>query len=140
MSGAVTILNSSSLTMAIVFCLYIALLWFVSRHCRGFWSDAEGITADEFASVLSLGLWIYVGMTMALSGANITATQVDFFEVLTYLPLATVAKQAIARFGFPGKRNKRTGYYGGGGYEDQYGEPYEDETNYERPPRPSDQP
>lgn len=117
--------------MTAVFIVYGVVIFWMNRHTKTFWNDAEGLTIDEFASVVALPLWLYVGIGLALSGPSITETQVDYFEVLTWLPLATVAKRAIERFGFPGKRGtppQSNGWGGGFGGMDYGG-------YSERPPR-----
>lgn len=127
LSGAVSLCQFPPFMLGLVFALYLSGIYWLTRRCRGFWNDSEGLTIDELASLLSLGLWIYVGINLALLGDKITEVQVDFFEVLTWLPLATVAKQVVSRFGLPGKRghnsNQGGGYYdpyGGGGYAPPY--------------------
>lgn len=97
-------ISLDAILMTGVFVVYGAVIFWMNRHTKTFWNDAEGLTIDEFASVVALPLWLYVGIGLALAGPAISETQVDYFEVLTWLPLATVAKRAIERFGFPGKR------------------------------------
>lgn len=126
--ASIDLLTSPSTVMALVFAIYFAGVYWLTHNCRGFWNDEEGWSMDELASILSLGLWIYVGINLALAGSAITEQQVDFFEVLTYLPLATVAKQAIMRFGWPSRRRSMGGM--GGGY-DPYG--YSDVYNQPQP-------
>jgi hypothetical protein len=67
---------------------------------RGFWNDLDGLTIDEFAALLVLPLFLFVGVKMAIAD-DISSTQVDFFTVLTYPILAVVARKAVERFGFP---------------------------------------
>jgi len=67
---------------------------------KGFWNDPNGLTIDEFAALLVLPLFLFVGVKLALAN-DITSTQVDFFTVLTYPILAVVARQAVEKFGFP---------------------------------------
>jgi len=67
---------------------------------RGFWNDPDGLTIDEFAALLVLPLFLFVGVKMAIAD-DISSTQVDFFTVLTYPILAVVARKAVERFGFP---------------------------------------
>lgn len=73
---------------------------------RGFWNDVDGLTIDEFAALLVLPLFLFVGVRMAIA-EDISSTQVDFFTVLTYPILGVVARKAVERFGFPviGRRN-----------------------------------
>ena len=68
---------------------------------KGFWNDPNGLTIDEFAALLVLPLFLFVGVKLAMAGQEITSVQVDFFTVLTYPILAVVARQAVERFGFP---------------------------------------
>lgn len=72
---------------------------------RGFWNDPEGLTIDEFAALMILPLFLFVGVKLALAD-DITSTQVDFFTVLTYPILAVVARQAVEKFGFPVTGNR----------------------------------
>lgn len=74
---------------------------------KGFWNDPGGLTIDEFAALLVLPLFLFVGIKLAI-GYDITSTQVDFFTVLTYPILAVVARQAVERFGFPNLRGRST--------------------------------
>lgn len=126
-------LNPSLLTMSLVFVVYFVGVHWMTHNCKGFWNDADGISMDEFASLISIGLWIYVGITLALSGSAITESQVNFFEVLTYLPLATVAKQAIMRIGWPSRRRRGYDPYDGGGFDPTYYPP----QNSSSPPQES---
>jgi len=73
---------------------------------RGFWNDPNGLTIDEFAALLVLPLFLFVGVKLAMA-KDISSTQVDFFTVLTYPILAVVARQAVERIGWPslGKRS-----------------------------------
>lgn len=73
---------------------------------RGFWNDPNGLTIDEFAALMVLPLFLYVGVKLAMA-EDISSTQVDFFTVLTYPILAVVARQAVERIGWPsfGKRS-----------------------------------
>jgi len=73
---------------------------------RGFWNDPNGLTIDEFAALLILPLFLFVGVKLAMA-KDISSTQVDFFTVLTYPILAVVARQAVERIGWPslGKRS-----------------------------------
>lgn len=73
---------------------------------RGFWNDPDGFTIDEFAALTVLPLFLFVGVKLALA-KDISTTQVDFFQVLTYPILAVVARRAIERFGFPGFGRKK---------------------------------
>lgn len=73
---------------------------------RGFWNDQNGLTIDEFAALLVLPLFLFVGVKLAMA-KDISSTQVDFFTVLTYPILAVVARQAVERFGFPGFRKRK---------------------------------
>ena len=61
---------------------------------RGFWNDPNGLTIDEFAALLVLPLFLFVGVKLAMA-KDISSTQVDFFTVLTYPILAVVARQAV---------------------------------------------
>lgn len=90
---------------------------------RGFWNDEHGLTIDEFAALLVLPLFLFVGIKLALAD-DISSTQVDFFTVLTYPILAVVARQAVERFGFPnlGKHKSAKGgsdTYGSTDYRDE---------------------
>ncbi|WP_422448566.1 hypothetical protein [Thermoanaerobacterium sp. DL9XJH110] len=67
---------------------------------RGFWNDPNGLTIDEFAALLVLPLFLFVGVKLAMA-KDISSTQVDFFTVLTYPILAVVARQAVERIGWP---------------------------------------
>lgn len=93
---------------------------------RGFWNDPEGLTIDEFAAILVLPLFLFVGVKLAMAD-DITSTQVDFFTVLTYPILAVVARQAVERFGFPlvGRKGKMSQVSNEGGtyYEDSREQP-----------------
>ncbi len=81
---------------------------------KGFWNDEHGLTIDEFAALLVLPLFLFVGVKLALA-KDISPTQVDFFTVLTYPILAVVARQAVERFGFPGiGQRKGVGEIGAG--------------------------
>lgn len=73
---------------------------------RGFWNDPDGLTIDEFAALLVLPLFLFVGVKMAIAD-DISSTQVDFFTVLTYPILAVVARKAVERFGFPTFRGQQ---------------------------------
>lgn len=98
---------------------------------KGFWNDPGGLTIDEFAALLVLPLFIFVGVKLAMAGQEITSVQVDFFTVLTYPILAVVARQAVERFGFPVIGRKQTTQplvnytteEGGGTYADHRNEP-----------------
>jgi len=74
---------------------------------KGFWNDPDGLSIEEFAAILVLPLFLFVGIKLAMT-ADITGTQVDFFTVLTYPILAVVARKAVERFGIPslGKRQQ----------------------------------
>jgi hypothetical protein len=86
---------------------------------KGFWNDPDGLSIEEFAAILVLPLFLFVGIKLAMT-ADITGTQVDFFTVLTYPILAVVARKAVERVGFPvlGKRQQAvavdTDNYGAG--------------------------
>lgn len=67
---------------------------------RGFWNDGDGITIPDIASIITIILYLFVGIKLAIS-KNLTANQVDFFSILSYPILAIIAKQAIERVGFP---------------------------------------
>ena len=85
---------------------------------KGFWNDPEGLTIDEFAALLILPLFLFVGVKLAMSD-NISSTQVDFFTVLTYPILAVVARQAVEKFGFPSKKAQSHADYTGGDTNEQ---------------------
>lgn len=76
------------------------------KGIKGFWNDSKGLTIDEFAALLILPLFLFVGVKLAMA-KDISSTQVDFFTVLTYPILAVVARQAVERIGWPslGKRS-----------------------------------
>ena len=96
--------------------LWLGVWWVMSL--KGFWNDPGGLTIDEFAALLVLPLFLFVGVKLALAGEEITSVQVDFFTVLTYPILAVVARQAVERFGFPvigRKQTYSTGYTEEGG-------------------------
>jgi hypothetical protein len=78
---------------------------------RGFWNDPDGLTIDEFAALMVLPLFLFTGVKLALA-KDITATQVDFFTVLTYPILAVVARRAVENFGWPllGRKGIAQGY------------------------------
>jgi hypothetical protein len=67
---------------------------------KGFWNDRDGITISDIASIITILLYLFVGIKLAIS-KNLTANQVDFFSILSYPILAIIAKQAIERVGFP---------------------------------------
>jgi len=124
------IVSRDAVLLSGIFAGFLFLICWLNRHGRTFFNDSEGLTIDEFAAVSALPLWIYVGISMALSGPNITEVEVDFFEVLSWVPVATIAKQAVAKFGFPGKRGTPPSSPSwGGGYGMDYG------GGYDRPPR-----
>lgn len=76
---------------------------------KGFWNDEHGLTIDEFAALLVLPLFLFVGVKLALA-KDISPTQVDFYPIL-----AVVARQAVERFGFPGiGQRKGVGEIGAG--------------------------
>lgn len=129
-------ISKDALLMTVVFCVYGAVIFWMNRRTKTFWNDAEGLTIDEFASVVALPLWLYVGIRLALAGATISATQVDYFEVLTWIPLATVAKRAVERFGFPGKRGTppSTPSWGGGYGGEMFGGGYQQGLPQGQPP------
>lgn len=77
---------------------------------KGFWNDENGLTIDEFAALLVIPLFLFVGVKLAMAD-EISSTQVDFFTVLTYPILAVVARQAVERFGFPGRKGKHNDQY-----------------------------
>jgi len=98
-------------------------------YMKGFWNDPNGLTIDEFAALLVLPLFLFVGVKLAMAGQEITSVQVDFFTVLTYPILAVVARQAVERFGFPviGRKQAQPVSYTteeGGNYEDNGNQPY----------------
>jgi hypothetical protein len=66
---------------------------------KGFWNEDRGLTIDEFAALLVLPLFLFVGVRLAMA-TDISSTQVDFFTVFTYPILAVVARQVVERFGF----------------------------------------
>lgn len=107
------IVSRDAVLLSGIFAGFLFLICWLNRHGRTFFNDSEGLTIDEFAAVSALPLWIYVGISMALNGPNITEVEVDFFEVLSWVPVATIAKQAVARIGFPGKRGSKLPDYGG---------------------------
>ena len=123
--------SREAVLLSAIFGAFVLLICWLNRHGRTLFNDSEGLTVDEFAAVAALPLWIYVGISMALRGAAITATEVDFFEVLSWVPIATIAKQAVSRFGFPGKRGTppSSPSWGGGFGGMDYG------GYQERPPR-----
>jgi hypothetical protein len=90
---------------------------------RGFWNDPDGITIEDLAVLASLGLYVFVGVKIALAG-DVSTNQVDFFAVLGYPIIAAIAKKAIERIGWPtlGRRGQALpqqppAYYNGyGGY------------------------
>lgn len=100
---------------------------------RGFWNDPDGLSIEEFAALLVLPLFLFVGIKLALD-EDITGTQVDFFTVLTYPILAVVARKAVERFGIPTLGRKSTGMavetpYAQEPYEQEPLEPMEGEDN-----------
>ncbi len=125
------VVSREAILLSGIFAGFLFLLCWLNRNGRTFFNDSEGLTIDEFAAVSALPLWIYVGISMALNGPNITEVEVDFFEVLSWVPVATIAKQAVARFGFPGKRGSKAPDYGGYG---GYGGGYEGEDYAQQPP------
>ena len=89
---------------------------------RGFWNDPDGITIEDLAVLASLGLYVFVGVKIALAG-DVSTNQVDFFAVLGYPIIAAIAKKAIERIGWPtlGRRGQTAPYqspypYDGYGY------------------------
>lgn len=72
---------------------------------KGFWNDGDGITISDIASIITILLYLFVGVKLAIS-KNLTANQVDFFSILSYPILAIIAKQAIERVGFPSLRRQ----------------------------------
>lgn len=75
---------------------------------RGFWNDPDGLSIEEFAALLVLPLFLFVGVKLAIA-EDISSTQVDFFTVLTYPILAVVARKAVERFGIPTLGRKSAG-------------------------------
>jgi hypothetical protein len=67
---------------------------------KGFWNDRDGITISDIASIITIILYLFVGIKLAIS-KDLTVNQVDFFSILSYPILAIIAKQAIERVGFP---------------------------------------
>ena len=75
---------------------------------KGFWNDSDGLSIEEFAALLVLPLFLFVGIKLA-TAEDISSTQVDFFTVLTYPILAVVARKAVERFGIPTLGRKSVG-------------------------------
>lgn len=97
---------------------------------RAFWSDPEGLTIEDVAVLAALGLYVFVGVKIALGG-DISGNQVDFFTVLGYPIIAAIARRAIERIGWPalGRRQVRSSrpQYPAYGYSDATEYPTVDE-------------
>lgn len=91
---------------------------------RGFWNDPDGLTIEDLAVLASLGLYVFVGVKIALAG-DISTNQVDFFTVLGYPIIAAIAKRAIERIGWPtlGRRGQVSPYQPPHPYDGYYSPP-----------------
>jgi len=72
-------------------------------NIRSFLNDSDGLTIAEFTIIVTLPLYLFVGVKYAIA-QDLSTNQVDFFGILSYPILAAIAKQAIERFGFPNLR------------------------------------
>lgn len=80
---------------------------------KTFINDNDGLTIAEFTILLTLPLYLFVGVKYAMA-QDLSTTQVDFFSILSYPILAAIAKQAIERFGFPNLRKGNNSNYTSG--------------------------
>lgn len=100
-------------------------------NIKSFLNDSDGLTIAEFTIMVTLPLYLFVGVKYAIA-QDLSTNQVDFFGILSYPILAAIAKQAIERFGFPSFRNKNNNYInsnqGNSGYSDNY-DGYNNDSN-----------
>lgn len=99
---------------------------------KGFWNDNEGLSVSDVSTLCILPLYLYVAIKYAIAN-DLSMTQVDFFNSLTYVILLAVGGKAIERFGFPNLRRNNNNYNGYNGYYSDYNDGYNNYNGYQQP-------